>query len=218
MASTRHGINRRTLVKSWRRRDRGPGPARSGRRPRPGPRHQDRPRQPAHRAARRLRRGRQFHHRSGARHPEEGHPDRRPRLSGPDRIEGQPVERQPRRRGRLRADPERQGRSPDRRRHARHHQSGVRPGGSQRGPLRLHQLSVAAVFLRPQGRPEEGLHLDLPVLLGPGGRDRGVPRAVGRRADQQGGRRPVPERRRRQCLGRSEARPAAGARPPPATS
>ena len=45
-----------------------------------------------------------------------------------------------------------------------------------------------------------------------------VPRAVGRRADQQGGRRPVPQRRRRQCLGRSAARPAAGARARPATS
>ncbi len=38
-----------------------------------------------------------------------------------------------------------------------------------------------------------------------------VPGAVGRIADQQGGRRAVPQRRRRQCLGRSQARPAAGA-------
>ena len=45
-----------------------------------------------------------------------------------------------------------------------------------------------------------------------------VPGAVGRRADQQGGRRPVPQRRRRQCLGRCQARPAAGARQAPATS
>ena len=45
-----------------------------------------------------------------------------------------------------------------------------------------------------------------------------VPGAVGRRADQQGRRRPVPQRRRRQRLGRSQARPAAGARPRPATS
>ena len=37
-------------------------------------------------------------------------------------------------------------------------------------------------------------------------------RAVGSRADQQGGRRPVPQRRRRQRLGRCQARAAAGAR------
>ena len=85
-------------------------------------------------------------------------------------------------------------------------------------PCVCHQLPVAAVLLRPQGRSRQGLQLDLPVLLGPRRRDRGVPRAVGRRADQQGRRRPVPERRRRQRLGRPEARPAAGARRAPATS
>ena len=129
-----------------------------------------------------------------------------------DRQQGQPVERQPRRRGRLRTDPLRQGRPAGHVGHARHHQSGVRPGRGQRGALHHHQLSVAAVFLRPQGRSRQGLHLDLSFLLGPRGRHRGVPRAVGRRADQQGRRRPVPQRRRRQRLGRQGARPAAGAR------
>ena len=73
-------------------------------------------------------------------------------------------------------------------------------------------------FFGRKGDPAKGFNWTYHVLLGPGGRDRGVPRAVGRRADQQGGRRSVPERRRRQRLGRSAARPAAGARQPPATS
>ena len=143
---------------------------------------------------------------------------RRQDLSGADHQQGQPVERQPRLRSRLRADPRRQGRPHRRLGDARHHQSGRRPGRGQRGALHHHQLPVAALFLRPPRRSEEGLHLDLSFLLGPGGRDRGVPRAVGRRADQQGGGRPLPQRRRRQCLGRSQARPAAGARRRPATS
>jgi ABC-type branched-subunit amino acid transport system substrate-binding protein len=49
---------------------------------------------------------------------------------------------------------------------ARHHQSGRRPGRGQRGALHHHQLSVAALFLRAQGRSGQGLHLDLPLLLG----------------------------------------------------
>ena len=66
------------------------------------------------------------------------------------------------------------------RQHARHHQSGRRPGRGQRGALHHHQLPVAALFLRPQRRSDEGLHLDLSFLLGPRGRDRRVPGAVGR--------------------------------------
>ena len=93
-------------------------------------------------------------------------------LSGADHQQGQPVEREPRRRGRVRADPRRQGRPHRRRRDARHHQSGRRPGRGQRGALHHHQLPVAAVFLRPQGRSGQGLHLDLSFLLGPRGRDR----------------------------------------------
>ncbi len=62
---------------------------------------------------------------------------------------------------------------------ARHHQSGRRPGRGQRGSLHHHQLPVAAVFLRPQGRSGQGLHLDLPLLLGARRRHRRVPGAVG---------------------------------------
>ena len=204
-----HGSNRRA---SRRGRHRGARAAQRQFGERPGQGHQDRPRQPAHRPARRLRRGRHFHPRAGARHPRQGPAERRQDLQGRDRLQGQPVERQPRRRSRVRTDPARQGRSAGGVRHARHHQPGVRPGRGQRGALHRHQLPVAAVFLRPQGRSGEGLQLDLSVLLGPGGRHRRVPRAVGRRADQQGRRRPVPERRRRQRLGRQGARPAAGAR------
>ena len=42
-----------------------------------------------------------------------------------------------------------------------------------------HQLPVAALLLRPQGRSGQGLHLDLSLLLGPRGRHRRVPGAVG---------------------------------------
>ena len=133
---------------------------------------QDRPCQPAHRPARRLRRGRHLHPRAGARHPRQGPRGRRQDLSGADHQQGQPVERHPRLRSRVRADPRRQGR-PDRRLgDARHHQPGRRPGRGQRGAVHHHQLPVAAVLLRPPRRSEEGVHLDLPLLLGPGGRDR----------------------------------------------
>ena len=33
--------------------------------------------------------------------------------------------------------------------------------------LHHHQLPVAALFFRPQGRPEKGIHLDVSFLLGP---------------------------------------------------
>ena len=162
-----------------RRRHRGAGGAAGDPRQRAEPRHQDRSRQPAHRPARRLRRGRRLHPRAGARHSRRRPAERRPHLSGADHQQGQPVERQPRRRGRLRADPRRQGRSDRRVGDARHHQSGRRPGRGQRGALHHHQLPVAAVFLRPQGRSGQGLHLDLSLLLGARGRDRRVPGAVG---------------------------------------
>ena len=69
---------------------------------------------------------------------------------------------------------------------AGHHQPGRRSGRSQRGAVHHHQLPVAALFLRPQRRSGEGLQLDLSFLLGPRGRHRLIPRAVGRTADQQG--------------------------------
>ena len=48
----------------------------------------------------------------------------------------------------------------------RHGQSGVRPMRARRRTLRHLRRSVAGLVLRPQGRPEEGLRMDLPLLLG----------------------------------------------------
>ena len=59
--------------------------------------------------------------------------------------------------------------------------------------------AVAAVVLRPQGRPDEGLQVDLPLLLGARGHHRRLPGHVEPGADEQGRRRPLPERPRRRC-------------------
>ncbi len=58
----------------------------------------------------------------------------------------------------------------------------------------------------PGRRPArvEALRLHLPLFLGPRGHHRGVPQHVEPARHQQGRRRPLPERRRRQRLGRSE--------------
>ena len=93
-------------------------------------------------------------------------------------AEGLPVEFEPRRGSRVRIDPGRKGRSDPRRRYARRHQSGRGSGRGQRSPLHNHQRAVAALFLRPQRRSEEGLRLDLSFLLGPRGRHRGLHDAV----------------------------------------
>jgi hypothetical protein len=66
-------------------------------------------------------------------------------------------------------------------------------------------------FIGQQGNPGdpaelEAVRLCLPLLLGAGGRHRRLHRHVGAGRDQQKGRRPVPERRRRQCLGRQGRR------------
>jgi hypothetical protein len=71
-------------------------------------------------------------------------------------------------------------------------------------------LPVAALFLRPQRRSEEGLHLDVSFLLGARRRHRSLPGAVGRPADKQDCRWIISERRRRHCLGRSAARSTTG--------
>ena len=63
----------------------------------------------------------------------------------------------------------------------------------------------------------EAVQLRLPLLLGPRGRHRRLHQHVGAARDQQEGRRPVPERRRRQRLGRSQGRLPAGARTSSAT-
>ena len=78
--------------------------------------------------------------------------------------------------------------------------------------------AVAALVHRPAGQPGrrpaglEAVQLRLSLLLGPRGRDRGLHQHVGPAADQQDGRRAVPQRRRRQCLGRQAGRLPAGAR------
>ena len=66
--------------------------------------------------------------------------------------------------------------------------------------------AVAAVVLRPQGRPGQGLRVDLPLLLGPRGHHRRLRRHVGHGPDQQGRGRPLAQRRRRQRLGRPQDR------------
>ena len=115
-------------------------------------------------------------------------------------------------RGRVRTDPARQGRSdrgastPDT----------TNPVADQAEvnevPCVTTDCPWQPYFFGRNGDPGQGLHLDLSFLLGPRGRDRRVPGAVERRADQQGRGRAVPERCRRQCLGRCRARPAAAAR------
>ena len=57
-------------------------------------------------------------------------------------------------------------------------------------------------FFGRGGDPGRAVRVDLPLLLGPRGRDRGLHRHVGPGRDEQEGRRPVPQRRRRQRVGR----------------
>ena len=118
---------------------------------------------------------------------------------------------EPRRRGRQGADRARQGGPDAGRLDARDHQSRVHPVRDRGGGVRLDQGAVAAVVHRPAGqsrrRPAslETLQLRLPLLLGPGGRDRRLHQHVGparRPTRSVGG--AVPQRRRRQRLGRQE--------------
>ena len=57
----------------------------------------------------------------------------------------------------------------------------------------ITQLPLAALLFRTQGRSGQGLHLDLSLLLGPRGRHRRVPGAVGFGSDQQGRGRSLPQ-------------------------
>ena len=74
--------------------------------------------------------------------------------------------------------------------------------------LRIVAGAVAALVHRSASQPGrrsaglEAVQLRLSLFLGPRGRDRGLHQHVGPAADQQDGRRAVPQRRRRQCLGR----------------
>ena len=129
-----------------------------------------------------------------------------------DHHQGQPVERQPRRRSRVRADPRRQGRpassppaTPDT----------TNPVADQAEvnevPCITTNCPWQPYFFGRKGDPAKGFTWTYHFFWGLEDVIARVPRAVGRRADQQGRRRPVPQRRRRQRLGRSAARPAAGA-------
>ena len=75
--------------------------------------------------------------------------------------------------------------------------------------VHLHQCAVAALVHRPAGRSGrrsagvEAVRLHLSLLLGPRGHHRRLPQHVEPARHQQDGRRPLPQRRRRQCLGRS---------------
>ena len=73
---------------------------------------------------------------------------------------------------------------------ARHHQPGRRPVRAERRALHHDRHAVAAAFLRPRRRPEEGLRLDLPFLLGRWRTSSACSPACGDQLpDQQGGRR-----------------------------
>ena len=147
---------------------------------------------PADRAARALRGGRRVHAATVPR-GDQGRAQGRQRHA-PDRgaLARQPVQSEPRRRGRQGPDRPRQGRSHAGRQHAGDHQSGLHPGGDRRGRHRLLPGALAAVVHRPAGQPGrraagvEAVQLRLPLLLGPRGRDRGVPQHVGPARHEQG--------------------------------
>ena len=84
-------------------------------------------------------------------------------------------------------------------------------------PVHLDRGAVAALLHRPPAEPGqsavvEAVQLHLPLLLGARGRHRRVHQHVGAARDQQIGRRPVSQRRRRQRLGRQAGGISAGAR------
>ena len=124
--------------------------------------------------------------------------------------QGQPVEPEPRRGSREGADRRRRGRPDARRLDAGDDQPGLDPVRDRADAEHLHHGAVAALVHRPAGRSGrrparvEALRLHLPLFLGARGHHRGVPQHVEPARHQQGGRRPLPERRRRQRLGRSE--------------
>ena len=179
--------------------------------------------QPADRAARGLCRGRQFRdlefHQRHAGRPQ----DRQRQLPDRGRGQGQPVQSQSRRRRGARADRRQQDRPDAGRIDPGDHQSGVHHVRGRGRPLRLHPGALAALFHRTAAEPGqsfllEAVQLHLPLLLGARGRHRGVHQHVGAARDQQIGRRPVSQRRRRQRLGRQAGGISAGARASSATS
>ena len=108
---------------------------------------------PTNRPARRVRRGRRLHPQADEGAVPQGPPHRQDHLPRGDPGARLAVEHQPCRIGRAEPDPRRRHRPDARRRHPRDHQPG---GGHLRGePGAVHLVAraVAAVVLRPQGRP-----------------------------------------------------------------
>ena len=133
-------------------------------------------------------------------------------------------ESEPRRGSRQGADRRRRDRPDARRLDAGDHQPGLDPVRDRGGAVHLDGRAVAALVHRPPGQSGggppavEAVQLHLPLLLGPRGRHRRLHQHVGPARDQQIGRRALPQRRRRQRLGRPGRRLPAGARARPATS
>ena len=168
--------------------------------------HPHRLRFAADRAAGPVRRGGQLHAEPDPRAAQGRVDHRRHQVRRRDPGQGLAVQPESRRRSGGRSDPEGQDQPDAGRQHARDGQPGQRPMRAERGALRVQPRALAAVVLRAQGRSRQGLRLDLPLLLGAGGRHRGVHQHVEDAADQQESRRPVPQRRRRQRLGRQGTR------------
>ena len=121
--------------------------------PREGGRHAEaRLRQPADRAARRLRRGRRVHPRPVPREREERARHRRHQLCRRGGGEGLAVQPQPRRRGRQGADRRRRDRPDAGRLDAGDHQPGVDAVRDRGGALHLDHGAVAALVHRPPGQ------------------------------------------------------------------
>ncbi len=133
------------------------------------------------------------------------HRGRRREASGSDPQSRQPVEPEPRVGSGRAAHQQR-----PRRHHGclvdrRHHQSGGRPVRTQWRALYYLGRSLAVMVLRPQGRPEEGLPVDLSFLLGLRSGRQHVRRDVAKHSDQQKGRRDAHQRSRRHRSQRSGA-------------
>ena len=157
---------------------------------------------PAHRAARDLHGAAAVDDRSDQGLHQRSDRRRRHQASARDHRARQPVQSEPRRRGRQGPDPPGQGRSRDDLRDAGDRQSGRRPVRNLRRAVPVERLPARALFLRPPGRSEEGLRLDLQFLLQRREHGRSVLRCVGPGSDQQDRRRAVAERQRRPARSR----------------
>ena len=181
------------------------------------PRHQDRLRQPHHRQARQLRRPpTSTSWIAGTNTPRTGSSAATRRTTPSRSPAGQPVRPEPGQPG---------GRRPHQQRQRRHDDGGSTPTPrcrwrirrGVRRPLHLQRHPVAGLVQRPQGGDAKGAQVDLPLLLGPGRHPGALLRDVGPVRQQQGVRRPVAERRRRQRVPQvlaSDAGPRTATRSP----